>query len=277
MSEDSRDILELGSVIRRGYGSIIANAGKVIAVITLLVAVIVTFTDVAFSDLTSREFTTMLAVMLLSSYLMYFSLEDTGEKEGEGCEEYKIASEKYLLARSRITPYSIDALRDFCLNYAKKELEYRRLSYLSEMGYSKGDFDAYKSGKSFPRRAVRIFRRAENMRAVKLTPQILLSRAHGMTKSELVAPTYKKVIGAFMSLIPSTVCMIFTISVILTTKDNMSISTVVDGLVKLSALPIIGFKGLIDGYRYAKEDKSCWLEIKARLLESFLGEEGSDA
>lgn len=271
MGEDSKDILELGGVIRRGYSSIIANAGKVIAVITLLVAVIVTFTDVTFSDLTSREFSTMLAVMLLSSYLMYFSLEDTGEKEGEGCEEYKGAKEKYLSARKKITPYSIDALREFCLDYSKKELEYRRLSYLGEMGYSKADLDAYKGGKSFPAKAVRVFRRAENMRAVKLTPQILLSRSHGMVKSELISPTYKKVMGAIMSLIPSTVCMIFTISVILTTKDNMSISSVVDGLVKLSALPIIGFKGLIDGYRYSKEDKSCWLETKARLLESFLG------
>lgn len=271
IGEDTGNILELGGVIRRGYSSVIANAGKVIAVITLLVAVIVTFTDVAFSDITSQSFTTTLAVMLLSSYLMYFSLEDTGEREGECTEEYKIANEKYLAARSKITPQCIDSLRSFCLDYSCRELEYRKLSYLGEMGYSKSDLEAYKGGKIFPLRARRVFRRAENMRAVKLSPAILLSRSHGMIKSELTSPSYKKVIGAIMSLIPSTVCMIFTISVILTTKDNMSLSTVIDGLVKLSALPIIGFKGLIDGYRYSKEDKSCWLETKARLLESFLG------
>ena len=268
--EDSKDLLELGGAIRKGYTSIIANAGKVIAFITLLVAVIVTFADIAFSDITSQAFTTTLAVMLLSSYLMYFSLEDTGEKEGERCEEFKIANENYLLVRKRITPQCIDSLRLFCLDYSSRELEYRRLSYLGEMGYSKSDLEAYKNGKSFPLKARRVFRRAENMHAVKLSPAILLSRSHSVIKSELTSPAYKKYFGAVMSLIPSTVCMIFTISVILTTKDNMSISTVIDGLVKLSALPIIGFKGLIDGYRYSKEDKSCWLETKARLLESFL-------
>ena len=271
MGEQSNDLLELGGVIRRGYSSMIANAGKVIAFITLAVAVVVTFTDIAFSDLTSQSFTTTLAVMLLSSYLMYFSLEDTGEKEGEGCDEFKAASERYLSARSKITPYCIDALREFCLNYSASELEYRRLSYLSEMGYSKGDFEEYKSGKKFSLRAKRAFRRAERMRAVKLSPATLLSRSHGVIKSELTSPSYKKILGAVMSLIPSTVCMIFTISVILTAKDNLSVSTVIDGLVKLSALPIIGFKGLIDGYRFSKEDKSAWLETKSRLLESFLG------
>ena len=139
------------------------------------------------------------------------------------------------------------------------------------MGYSKKDLLDYNSGKSFSPKARRVFRRADNMRAVRLTPAILLSRSHGVIKSELTAPGYKKVLGAFLSLIPSTVCMVFTISVILTAKENMTASTIIDGLVKLSALPVIGFKGLIAGYRFSKEDRSCWLETKARLLESFIG------
>jgi hypothetical protein len=64
--------------------------------------------------------------------------------------------------------------------------------------------------------------------------------------------------------------MVFTLSVILTAKDDLTLSTVIDGLVKLSALPIVGFKGMLDGFRFAKEDKSGWLETKARLLESFV-------
>lgn len=270
MMGETNDLLELGGAIRKGYTSAIANAGKVIAFITLLVAVIVTFTDVAKSNLSGESFTTTLFVMLISSYLMYFSLEDTGEKEGEQTEEFKSAKDKYIIVRGKITPDSIDPLREFCLDYSKRELEYRRLCYLGEMGYSGREFEEYKGGKIFPIRAKRAFRRAERMRAVKLTPQTLLSRSHGIIKSELTSPGYKKIVGAAMSLIPSTVCMVFTISVILTTKDNMTISTVIDGLVKLSALPIIGFKGLIDGHRFSKEDKSAWLETKARLLESFV-------
>ena len=270
MKHDTNELLELGGRIRRGYSSVIANAGKVVAVITLAIAILVTFTDVAFSGIRGEDFTYTLAIMLISSYLMYFSLEDTGEKEGEMSEEYMEAKAKYLEARKKITPSHIDSLREFCLDYSKRELEYRRLSYLSEMGYSKNDLEAYRNGKKYPGRAVRAFKRAERMCAVKLSPTMLLSHSQGSGISELTNPGYKKIIASLISLIPSTICMVLTVSIILTTKDGLNASYIIDGIVKLSALPIIGFKGTLDGYRYAKEDKSCWLETKARLLESYL-------
>ena len=120
MMGETNDLLELGGAIRKGYTSVIANAGKVIAFITLLVAVIVTFTDVAKSNHSGESFTTTLFVMLISSYLMYFSLEDTGEKEGEQTEEFKSAKDKYIIVRGKITPDSIDPLREFCLDYSKR-------------------------------------------------------------------------------------------------------------------------------------------------------------
>lgn len=270
---EQNDLLSLGGMMKGGYSSVIANAGKVIATVTLIVAVLVTFTDVAFSDLKSESFTSTLAVMLMSAYLMYFSLEDTGEREGEESEEYSLARERYLRARSKITPDSIEALRSFCLDYSEKELEYRRLSYLGEKGYSKNDLTAYRSGKQFPRRAKRAFRKAESLRAIRLSPSVLLSRTHGVTRADVQDPIGKKLFGALTSLIPSTVCMVFTVSVMLTAKENMTVSTVLDSLIKLSALPIVGLKGLLDGYSFAREDKSAWLNTKARLLESFLGEQ----
>ncbi len=266
------DLYEIGGLMNHGYSSIIANAGKVIAAITLVIAVLVTFTNVTLSDLTAESFTTTLTVMLISSYLMYFSLEDAGEKEGEESEQFLLAKEKYLAQRSKITPDSIDDLRAFCLDYSKRELEYRRLSYLGENGYSTGDLAAYRSGKKYPPRARRIFRRAERMKAVKLSPQTLMSGAKIGDIGELTNPGRRKLFDALTSLVPSTVCMVFTLSVILTAKDDMTLSTVIDGLVKLSALPIVGFKGMLDGFRFAKDDKSGWLETKARLLESFIEE-----
>ena len=269
-NEKQNDLLQLGDMMHGGYSAFISNAGKVIAVITLAMAVLVTFTDVAFSNFGGESFTTTLTIMLMSAYLMYFSLEDTGEKEGEESEEYKSALARYLAAKEKITPSHIDALRAFCLDYSKRELEYRRLCYLGEMGYSAGDLSEYKSGVKFPIRAVRAFKRAERLRAIKLSPAVLLSRSHGITRGELINPRGKKIRGALVSLIPSTVCMVFTVSIILTAKEGMTWQTVMDGILKLSALPIVGFKGLLDGYAFAKEDKAGWLESKARLLEAFI-------
>ena len=110
------------------------------------------------------------------------------------------------------------------------------------------------------------------MKAVKLTPQTLMSRSHRGEGGELSDPKRKKLYGALVSLIPSTVCMVFTISVILTAKDDLTVSTVIDGLVKLAALPIIGLKGMLDGFKFAAEDRSGWLETKARLLSGFCAE-----
>lgn len=270
-SGGEKDLLELGGLMRQGYSTIIANAGKVIALITLLIAVLVTFTDMAFTDFGGESFTTTLTVMLLASYMMYFSLEDSGEKEGEGSEQFKLASEKYLAARTSVTPDKIDGLRAFCLDYSKKELEYRRLSYLSGMGYSDNDFAAFRRGEECPRRAKRAFKKAMKMKPVKLSAAVLMSSSH-ITSSELSNPIKRKIIGALRSLVPSTICMVFTVSVILTIKENMSPAAVIEGILKLCALPIVGLRGMLDGYRFAKEDKSLWLETKARLLESFLNQ-----
>lgn len=271
MSKNSQnELLELGSVIGNGYSAVIHNAGKIIALITLIIAVLVTFTDIAFSGFGGEKFTSTLAIMLMSSYLMYFSLEDSGEREGETTEEYKIALGKFTDAKKRITPDDIDSLRSFCLDYSKRELEYRRLSYLGEQGYSASEYEEYKKGARFSRKAKKAFRTAEKMRAIPLSPSILMSSSHVHRKNELMNPRRKKIIGAVSSLIPSTVCMIFTVSVIMTTKNGLTPSAVIEGIVKLSALPVIGFKGMLDGYSFSKDDKSVYLESKARLLESFI-------
>lgn len=268
--DESNELLEIRSFMKHSYSTLISNAGKIIATITLIIAALLTFTDVAFSDLSSQTFTMQLCIMLLSSYLMYFSLEDAGEKEGELSAEYEDAKGRYFASKKKITPKDIDSLRQFCLDYSLKEQEYRRLSYLAEMGLSDSDYLSYKSGKVFSKRNMRIFRRADKIRAVNLTPHTLLSSSHGIGKSELEGPGKAKLLSSLISLIPSTVCMIFTVSVMLTTKDGMTVSSVIEGLLKLSALPVIGFRGMLDGYKFAKEEKSAWLETKARLLESFL-------
>ena len=87
--------------------------------------------------------------------------------------------------------------------------------------------------------------------------------------SELENPEIKKLYTALRILIPSTACMIFTISVILTVKGELSTSVIIDGILKLSALPIIGFRAYSAGYNYARNEKSLWLQTRARLLSAF--------
>ena len=264
-----RGMLEYGAIMKQGYAAIIDNCGKIIAIIAAIVASLVTFADITFVEFSATSFTSTLLVLLIASYIIYFSLEEAGERLGEGTDDFKASYDRYMKARSAVSSDMIGDLRAYCISYSKEELEYRRQGYICSKGYSVEDYESYKRGDRTDKRAVSVFRRADRISSVRLAPVDLLSRERVKKRSELENPDGKKLLYLFVRLIPSTVCMLFTASVILTAKPDLTASVVIDGLIKLSTLPIIGFKGYESGYRYARFAKSLWLETKARLLEDF--------
>ena len=58
-------LLDAGTLIKKGYGAVVANIGKVVATITVIVSALVLFTDISFSDFGKESFTSTLLVMLL--------------------------------------------------------------------------------------------------------------------------------------------------------------------------------------------------------------------
>ena len=73
-----------------------------------------------------------------------------------------------------------------------------------------------------------------------------------------------------LRLIPSTVCTFFTVSVIISTKDGLTASSVIESILKLSTLPVIGLKGYSLGYEYTLGSEISWLELKTDLLDAFI-------
>ena len=73
-------LLSTGALVKKGYSFLIANVGKTVALITLAVTALVSFTEISFSAVGTEHFTSTLIMMLIASYIMYFSLEDAGEK-----------------------------------------------------------------------------------------------------------------------------------------------------------------------------------------------------
>lgn len=261
---------DISGLFQRSYSTILANSGKIVAIITALVAALVTFTDITFGNITSESFSSSLIVMLLSSYLIYFSLLNTGEQFGESSPEYKAAYERYCSVSEKVTPEDILTLRDYCTEYAKEESLYRRRMYLYQNGCSEIEFEKWQSEgkKNSPKR--RIYRKAERILPRPLTPMMLLSKDGSKNQGELENPGRSKFIMTLLGLIPSTLGTVFTVSVMLTAKDGLTSSAVIEGILKLSALPIIGFKGYTAGYEYIKNSKSAWLISKARILEGFI-------
>lgn len=270
-------LLDSEKMIKKAGQLILGNLGKLIALTAALIMLAVTFTDITFTGIFTESFTSELLLLITSAYVIYFSLEDSGEKYGTQTEEYLSASDRYDKLRRCVTGDRIEGLRDFCSRYSEKELEFRRKNALISHGLSDSDYSEYLNGKAFDKRTAHVLRRISAMRPSALSPKILLQRERFSTHSELENPEKRKIPILLLKLIPSTLCMALTVSVMLTAKEGLTAADVLNGILKLSALPMIGFRGYSAGYSYSKYTLSLWLETKANVLESFLGEAEREA
>ena len=267
MTRDLDDMLMgANEIVKGGIGTVIGNLGKIIALIALAVACTVTFTDVSLIGVETERYATTLVVMIISSYVMYFSLFDVGEERGKECHGYISAKERFSATRVKINGDMMPELRDFCEEYSRAELEYRRRELLMSYGLSEAEAKSAERGS----RAARIRRKSERMRAAPLTPRALLTAERGSRGGELENPERGKLIRSFLRLLPSTVCTCLTVSIVLSFKEGMTLEDVLNGIIKLSALPIIGIRGYLGGIDFAEKKSSAWLETKARILETFL-------
>jgi hypothetical protein len=269
-------LLESADVFKKGFLYIGENIGKAIALITLVVSALVLFTDISFRDFGLKSFTSTMLVMLLASYLMYFSMEEAGEKLGAESKEYKSARLRLSELADRIGGDKIYELRSFCKKYSEEELVYRRSNFLFASGLSDEDYEAYKNGEAFERKIKRALKRADKLKAFSLTPTLLISKEGKLRDSELSSPEKRKLFSMALKLIPTTVCSLLTVSIMFTAKENIGASAIIDGLFKLSALIVIGFKGYTAGYAYSRITLPLWFETKARLLSAFLSSFGAN-
>lgn len=263
-------LLSTGALIKKSYSALIANVGKAIAVITLIIAALVSFTEIGFSDAGAESFTSTLIMMLIASYIMYFSLEDAGEKLGRESEDYKSALTCYEEKRAQIGGEDIKELRKFCFDYQSEELEYRKLNALMSLGYTMEEYESYKRGERTDKHIARKLSRIDRLKRSDIEAADLLTKGSARVACELKRPGISRLIFMFCRLIPSTVCMFFTISVMISAKDGLTFSSVLESIMKLSTLPIIGLKGYSAGYEYALGGELSWLNIKTDLLDAFI-------
>ena len=268
----SSELFGIGDSLRKGCTQIADNAGKAIAIITAAIAVLVTFTDVAFFGLGTKEMTASAIVMLISSYLIYFSLVSAGERIGERSDEFLESAKRYSEVREKIKPQDVSALREFCHRYTTDELAYRRGSLLAELGATEDELIKLRQGKiKGLGRQIKLWR-IEREKPLRITAQDLLQRRGAERQKEFASASMIKAKSFISELLPTTLCVIFTASIMLTAKENLGFAEILGGAVKLAALPIIGFRGYCTGYFYVRDSLSARFETKTRLLEAFLVE-----
>ena len=262
-------LLASGNLVKKGYRLLAENVGKTVAIITAIIAVLVSFTEIGFYEFGKEEITANMILITVASYIIYFSMEDAGERLGRTEEEYLATERAYIEVRDRIEASDTPLLREYCKEYTEAELEHRRGMILAEGGLTEKDFAEYKEGRKFPLKERLALSRAKNSRPIDLTIGTLLSERNSETR-ELRNPDALKPLRLFLSLIPSTLCTFFTVSLMLSTKDGLTVETVIESILKLSCLPIVALRGYSRGYTHAKEGQSAWLRAKTSLIQGFL-------
>lgn len=266
------ELARSGSLVKKGYSFLVSNVGKTVAAITLSVAALVSFTEISLSGISAEGFTSTLALMLIASYVMYFSLNDAGARLGRESDEHKAASERLANLQQRLRERDIASLRSFCLEYTNRELEYRRDSLLFSLGYTKEEYEAYLRGEKMPKSVEKALRRVKKIKRAELDTGMLLSSGQ-CRGSELESPEKSRLLSTARRLVPSTVCMLFTVSVMVSVKDDMTAAGVIEAVLKLSTLPIVGLKGYSAGYEYAMGTEIAWIQTRLRIIEEFLKRE----
>jgi hypothetical protein len=269
--EDS--ILDTSGLMKETGALLIANAGKLIALAVIMITAALTFTDVSFASFSLKDSLPSLLLLTVSSYVVYFSLEDAGERLGESTEEFIGAKQKYDALRKRVLGNEVEALRNFLDDYSERELASRRANLLMYLGLSEAELEENKNERTVRRARRRIAR----MKPIYLSTRALLCNERAVRRSELESPDKRKLASLLLRLIPSTLCMALTVSVILTAKDGLDSTDILNGILKLSALPIVGFKGYSQGYTFSKHKESAWMQTKAGIIESFLSLSKSEA
>ena len=272
MSRDVESLLSQGEAfVKRSSSYLLSNLGKIVASITAAVTVLVVFTDISFSGLNAISLTTTIITVLVSSYVIFFSIEDSGERAAKETEEYKAAHRAYSEMRDRVSGDMLPGLRSFLSDYTKAELEFRRNSLLLSYGYTREGYSRYLSGEEVTAQEKRIYRKANRMRPVNITPKLLLS-FEKVGGGELSNPEKFKTARLFIKLIPTTLCTLLTVSIALRIKEGLTAEAVAEGILKLSTLPVVAFRGYATGHGYVKGQLVAWQRAKTSLLEAFLKE-----
>ena len=270
MSSDLDRLLSSGeSFVKKSGSYLLSNLGKLVAVLSALVAILIIFTDVSFSVENGERLTTTVIAMLCSSYVIFFSLYDSGERSAKETKEYKEAFSRFCETRKRISGDMLPALRTFIEEYTKEELKHRQNALLLSFGLNDVGYASYLAGEKCSRREKKAYRKAKRLKAVSLTPRMLLS-FEKVSGGELSNPERHKTARIISKMIPTTICTLLTVSMALSLKDGLTARVVLEGILKLSTLPVVAFRGYVIGHSYVRGPLLAWQEAKRDILNAFL-------
>ena len=247
--------------LSKGRQKIFTHIGLWVSFLALLIATLATFTNISILSLSAETLTLTVAIYAAVTVVIFFSLAEEGEHMGRSEPAYREAEKSLDAVASRVTPAQYASLESFCRRYAKEEFGERRARLLLAHGIAHEEDTPPKSA----------VRRLKRLRPLQLNAFMLLGKAAD-ADSPLRNPERKRKNGLFLRLTPSLICTCFGIGIAIGVRDTLTLSAILEGIFKLSALLIVGLRGYVQGYLFIGESEIPFIRAKARLLERFLSE-----
>ena len=251
-------------------GTLTTHIGRAVAWLAILVCAIFTFTEIALVDISLEKLTLDTLVVLVLSVVMYFSMENEGEVYGKSQAEYQKAKEAADALSQKVKGEDLGALQSYLLRVYNEELRAREDRLLLAYSLHREELIRYREGERFGRKKSRQLRRVAKTISRAITPNELLY-FEGDTKAEISsAPSHRGRMSGLVRILPSVLCTLLTVGVMIDLKDGFSLRMVLEGILKLSALLSMGFRGYLFGVHYISEVLTPYHKVREKLLDAFL-------
>jgi len=271
MQNDLFSVKESGA---RGKDGILSSLGILCAAATVLVFSALFFTDLSVSAMATLDLGLDFALLYFSSYVMYFSLFETGRERAKTAERYRTLHEKRaLLFRRYRSEGSGDSLARFCEELSRQKTAERHAARLSALFLSEEEYKALteKAPDTLTKKEKRLLRKVRRARAVRISPRMLLAEEEGAGESVPFSHSPAAMRrGRFARfLLPTALTALFSVSVACQVMENPSPDLIVGYLLKLFTLFFNGVKGFRSGYAHIAEEMTAYITEQCFWLEEY--------
>ncbi len=260
----------------------INNKGLFVGIILVFILILVFTTNVNFQSTAEIvKLSLVIFVFMFCSYSMYVNCADSGTRAGKSTTLYTTAQNKYDAIKKRIISGKNQMrLSEFCRWYIDDELKNARKDILDGVGI---DYDEYlkiwvcadkttiKTDGELSERVKAAIIKANTIKPVKLTPEMILKRERGNKRRAPLgtSPVMRKRTKYGVKLITTISTSLFTCMLALEVISSPSWATFAELCIKLLMVILSGFTGYKMGYENITVDTVDYILDQTDLLNQF--------
>ncbi len=259
--------------MKKAAKTIASNSSLIVAVLAIVVAAMVFFTDLDGGLNFTASFSTSLVVLFCCCVVEYYSTKLMGVKEGKREKVYMetIAKHKEVSAECQ-SKVGVHGLMAFCADYAEQDLIRRRSTLLKQVGVSYADYASKYMGVTnlpdeLPCAVKRCIKKANKLKPMYLSQDNLIFSVDNEREAQLMLSVSRSErIKDLTFLVPTLASTFFAASMVIEVVQDLSFATVTACMIKVFCIILNAVKGYQNGYYNIVEGHVKCAEARIYLL-----------